>query len=95
VLESLPSLCWHHCPCCAGVVSLVALVLLLSAMWSTTLPVALYMPAQQGQKHLQINCTMQTQQGQRGLHDKGTNASATTAQRCKHASSMGATMLVQ
>jgi hypothetical protein len=36
VLASLPSLCWHCCPCGAGVVDLVALMLPLSAAWSTT-----------------------------------------------------------
>jgi hypothetical protein len=30
-------LCWHCCPCCDGIVVLVALVLLLSVVWSTTL----------------------------------------------------------
>jgi hypothetical protein len=46
VLALLPSLFWHHhphcaCrPCCAGVVTLVVLVLPLSAAWSTTLSAA-------------------------------------------------------
>ncbi len=34
------------------------------------------MPAQQGGRRRQIDCRMQAQWGQRGLHDKGTNSSA-------------------
>ncbi len=40
VLASWPSLCWHHRPCCAGIVALVWLVLLFSAVWSTMLSAA-------------------------------------------------------
>ncbi len=75
----LPLLCWCCRPCCAGVVALVALVLPLSAAWTTMSSVALFMPAQQGQRRLQIDCMTQAQQGQRGLHNKGTNASAPRA----------------
>ncbi len=75
VLASWPSLCWCCHPCCAGIVDVVALMLPLSLAWSTMSSTAEYMPAQWGQRHLQINCTMQAQQGQRGLHDKGNNAS--------------------
>jgi hypothetical protein len=76
VLASLSSLYWCCCPCCASAVALVALVWLLSVAWSTALSAAWYMTAQLGQRHLKIDCKMQSQQGQRGLHDKGTNASA-------------------
>ncbi len=44
VLASLPLLCWHCRPCCAGIFALVVLVLPLSAVWSTASPAALYIP---------------------------------------------------
>ncbi len=72
VLASLPSLCCHHRPCCAGVVASVVLMVQLLVVWST-------MSAQQGQRRLQIDCMMKAQEGQRGLHNKGANASALRA----------------
>ncbi len=83
VLALSTSLCWHHCPHCAGVTTLVALASCAGdavyAAWSTTLSVAKYIPAQRWWRRLQINCTTQAQQGQRGLCEEGTSASALRA----------------
>jgi hypothetical protein len=74
VLASSPFLCWHHSPHCAGVAALVML-----ALYPCCSGIAIVCGAVYHVVRVHIDYTIQAQQGQRGLHDKGANASAPRA----------------
>jgi hypothetical protein len=71
VLALLPLLHWHCQPCCAGVAVVCGVVYhaVCGLVHASSTRV----------KKPEINCTIQAQQGQRGLRNEGNNASATRA----------------